>query len=87
MNNLLTKLIGDRKEWTRMEAAANALPADHRIVYGEMKSYMWRFTATDGIDIVAILADVLAEFEGAAAEGQRALAVTGDDVAAYRTPA
>ena len=83
MNNLLTKLIGDRKEWKRMEARANALPSDYRIVYREMKSYMWRFTADDGMDIVAILADVLAEFEGAAAEGKRALEVTGEDVAAY----
>ena len=83
MNNLLTKLIGDRKEWKRMEARANALPGDYRIVYGAMKSYMWRFTADDGMDIVAILADVLAEFEGAAADGKRALAVTGEDVAAY----
>ena len=39
------------------------LPRDYRIVYREMKSYMWRFTADDGMDIVAILADVLAEFE------------------------
>jgi DNA-binding ferritin-like protein (Dps family) len=59
------------------------LPSDYRIVYGEMKSYMWRFTADDGMDIVAILADVLAEFEGAAAARKRALQVTGEDVAAY----
>ena len=37
---------------------------------GEMKSYMWRFTADDGMDIVAILADVLAEFEGGCGRGQ-----------------
>ena len=83
MSNVMAKLIGDRKEWKRMEARANALPRDYRIVYGEMKSYLWRFTAGDGMDIVAILADVLAEFEAAAADGKRALEVTGEDVAAY----
>ena len=83
MSNLITKLIGDRKEWKRMEARANALPRDYRIVYSEMKSYMWRFTAGDGMDIVAILADVLADFEAAAADGKRVLEVTGEDVAAY----
>ncbi len=83
MNDVMTKLIGDRKEWKRMEARANALPRDYRIVYGEMKSYLWRFTAGDGMDIVAILADVLAEFEAAATDGKRALDVTGEDVAAY----
>jgi DNA-binding ferritin-like protein (Dps family) len=83
MSKLLTKLIGDKKEWKRMEARANALPRDYRIVYGEMKSYMWRFTASDGMDIVAILAGVLADFEAAAADGKRVLEVTGEDVAAY----
>jgi DNA-binding ferritin-like protein (Dps family) len=83
MRNLMTKLIGDKKEWKRMEARANALPRDYRVVYGEMKSYMWRFTAGDGMDIVAVLADVLAAFEAAAAEGRQVLDVTGEDVAAY----
>lgn len=83
MTNLLNKLIGDRKEWKRMEARAHALPRDFRIVYTEMKSYLWRFTAGDGMDIVAILADVLTDFEAAAAAGRRALEVTGTDVAAY----
>jgi DNA-binding ferritin-like protein (Dps family) len=83
MNNLLTKLIGDKREWKRMEARANALPHDYRVVYGAMKSYLWRFTSGDGMDIVAILADVLAEFEDAAAAGKPVLEVTGDDVAAY----
>ena len=83
MNNLLTKIIGDKKEWKAMEARARTLPRDYRVVYGEMKSYMWRFTASDGMDIVAILADVLAELEAAAAEGKPVLEVTGADVAAY----
>ncbi|HEY9388781.1 MAG TPA: DUF1048 domain-containing protein [Mycobacteriales bacterium] len=83
MNNIMTKLIGDRKEWKRMEARANALPCDYRIVYGEMKSYMWRFTTGDGMDIVAILREVLEEFEAGASGGRRALEVTGEDVAAY----
>jgi DNA-binding ferritin-like protein (Dps family) len=34
MTNLLTKILGDKKEWKAMEARANALPRDYRIVYG-----------------------------------------------------
>ena len=83
MIDLLTKLIGDKKDWKRMEARAAALPQDYRIVYGELKSYMWRFTAGDGMDIVDILRDVLGEFEAGAAEGRKVLDVTGPDVAAY----
>lgn len=83
MNNLLSKLIGDRKEWKRMEARAHALPRDYRTVYDAMKSYLWIFTAGDGMDIVEILKDVLTTFEAGAAEGKPVLAITGTDVAAY----
>jgi DNA-binding ferritin-like protein (Dps family) len=83
MSNLLTKILGDKKEWKAMEARANALPRDHQIVYGEMKSYMWRFTAGDGMDVVAILKDVLGLFETNAAQGNRVRDVTGKDVAAF----
>ncbi len=60
MENFLTKMLGDKKEWKRMEARADALPSDYRIVYGEIEKYMWRFTAgDDGMDIIGILKDLL----------------------------
>ncbi len=34
MSNLLTNILGDKKEWKAMEARANALPRGYRIVYG-----------------------------------------------------
>ena len=83
MTNILTRLIGDKKDWKRMEARAAELPADYRTVYGEMKSYMWRFTAGDGMDIVAILRDILDLFETEAAAGHSVLEVTGPDLAAF----
>lgn len=83
MNNILTRLIGDKKDWKRMEARAADLPADYRTVYAEMKSYMWPFTASDGMDIVAILRDILDLFETEAAAGRPVLDVTGNDLAAF----
>ena len=83
MSNFLTKILGDKKEWKAMEARANALPRDYRVVYGEMRSCMWRFTAGDGMDIVAILKQVLGLFETCAAQGKSVLDVTGEDVAAF----
>lgn len=83
MSNLLIKVLGDKKEWKAMEARASALPSDYRIVYGEMKAYLWRFTAGDGMDIVAILKDVLGLFETSATGGKPVLDVTGADVAAF----
>jgi DNA-binding ferritin-like protein (Dps family) len=83
MSNFLTKILGDKKEWKAMEARANVLPRGYRIVYDEMKSYMWRFTAGDGMDIVAVLKDVLWLFETSAAQGKSVLDVIGEDVAAF----
>jgi DNA-binding ferritin-like protein (Dps family) len=82
VSNILIKIFGDKKEWRAMEAHANALPRDYRIVYGEMKSYMWRFTTGDGMDNVALLKEVLGVFEASVAEGKSVLDVTGEDVAA-----
>ncbi|MGH1564934.1 DUF1048 domain-containing protein [Mumia sp. DW29H23] len=83
MSSFLTKIVGDKKQWKRMEARAAELPRDYRVVYAEIKKYLWRFTSGDGSDIVAILDDVLATFEAGAAEGKRVLEVTGEDVAAF----
>ena len=66
-----------------MEARAEKLPSDFRIVYGEIKNYMWQFTSGDGMDIVAIFNDLLALFETASADGRHALEVTGEDVAGF----
>lgn len=81
--DFLKKILGDKKEWRAMEARAQALPGDYRIVYTEMQKYLWKFTAGDGMEIIAILKDVLGLFETGAADGRRALEVTGEDVAAF----
>lgn len=83
MTSFLTKMIGDKKHWKRMEARAAALPSDYRSVYGAIKSYLWRFASGDGSDVVRILDDVLALFEDGAAEGKAVLEATGEDVAAF----
>ena len=83
MNNFLKKIIGDKKEWRRMEARAAALPRDYRIVYDEIKKYLFKFSAGSGMDTIAVLEDLLGLFETGAADGRRALDVTGEDVAAF----
>ncbi len=83
MKSFMTKIVGAKKEWKAMEARANALPHDFRIVYGEIKPYLWKFTIGDGKDIIAALNDVLGLFETSAAQGKRVLDVTGQDVAAF----
>lgn len=83
MINLLTRILGDKKEWKAMEARADALPRDYQAVYDEMKGYMWRFASGDGMAIIAVLKDVFGLFETSAAERKGVLDVTGEDVAAF----
>ena len=79
----LKKILGDKKHWRAMEARAAALPPDYRTVYTEIKSYVWKFTAGDGLDVIAMLDDLVGLFETGAADGRRVLEVTGQDVAAF----
>lgn len=83
MPRFLDRLIGNRKQWRAVQARAGALPHDYRIVYGEIKTYVWKFSAGNGLDTVAVLEDLLGLFETGAADGRRALEVTGEDVAAF----
>ena len=83
MSNFWAKVTGEKKEWRSMEARADALPRDYRIVYSKIKPYLFRFTTGDGMATVAVLKDVLAVFETSVAEGKAALDVTGEDVAAF----
>ena len=83
MSSSLTKVLADKKEWRSMEARADLLPRDYRIVYAEIKPYLFRFASGDGMGLVAVLRDVLALYETRAAEGTPVLVVTGEDVAAF----
>jgi len=83
MANFVTTLIGEKKDWKAMEARAHALPREYRVVYTELKTYLWRFASGEGREIVTVLKQVLALFEAGAAQGVGVLEVTGPDVAAF----
>jgi DNA-binding ferritin-like protein (Dps family) len=83
MTNFLTKIIGDKREWNNMQSRAKALPRDYQIVYNEIMQYMFMRSGGDGMDIIAILKDLLGLFESGAADGKRALEITGEDIAAF----
>lgn len=83
MTNFIKKMLGDKKQWRAMEARAAQLPRDYQVMYAEMQSYLWKFSAGSGMTTIAVLNDLLGLFEQGAADGRRALEVTGDDVAAF----
>ena len=80
MNDFLTKIIGDKKEWRAIEKRAKALPHDYRIAYEEIKHYLWTSSGITTIDAFRVLIDL---FEESAANGRQVLEITGNDVAAF----
>ncbi len=85
MNNLLQKFIGDleaKKEWKALEARANALPEEYRVVYAEIKHYVWH-GGTGTLDPTNMFKQLVDLLEEGAAKGKHALDITGDDVAAF----
>jgi DNA-binding ferritin-like protein (Dps family) len=80
MKNFLKKILGDKKEWNAMEARAKALPHDYQVVYHEIQHYIWKSSGQESIDVFKGLLDL---FEEGAANGRRALEITGDNVAAF----
>jgi DNA-binding ferritin-like protein (Dps family) len=83
MKEFFKKIIGDKKEWRAMERRAKALPEDYRVVYHEIMNYMFKFSAGGGMDLIAILRDLLDLFEQGVANGKDALEITGKDVAEF----
>lgn len=76
----IVRSIEDKKEWNAMEKRAKALPKDYKIVYEEIKHYMWKSSGLTSMDPFRVLIDL---FEESAANGKNVLAVTGSDVAAF----
>lgn len=83
MFNFLKKIIGDKREWRRMEARAKALPQDYQVVYREIMNYLFKFSAGSGLDTMDVLRDLLGLFEEGAANRKGVLEITGQDVATF----
>jgi len=83
MHDFWKTITGDKKEWNRMEARAKALPRDYLIVYGEIKKYMWNFSAGTGMDMLPIFRDLIELFETSVVDGRGVLEITGEDVATF----
>lgn len=79
MSDFLKKVLGDKKEWRAMEARAKTLPKDYRVVYDEIKPYMWK----RGKGSVELFNGLLDLFEEGVANGKSALEITGEDVATF----
>lgn len=83
MLDLIKKMIGDKKEYKKQMARAEALPEDYRFVFEKIHAYMWSFAGGDGSDMLKTQHELLELFEASAADGMHVLDVTGKDVAEF----
>ncbi|WBB77900.1 DUF1048 domain-containing protein [Micromonospora sp. WMMD882] len=75
-------IIEGRRQWRAHVARVRALPSDYRIVYQEMRRYLFKVGPIDLLD-GGLLPGIVDFFEEGVAAGKGVLAVTGADVAAF----
>ncbi|MGP0587721.1 DUF1048 domain-containing protein [Paenibacillus timonensis] len=83
MMEMFKKLIGDKKEYKMMMARVDALPEDYQYVFKKIQTYMWNFSAGNGMDMLHMQYELIDLFEAGAAEGRQVLEITGEDVASF----
>ena len=71
------------REWKAFEARAEALPADFRAAWDEIKGHLVPYSDFTGRNLMPILDGVLGLLEEAAADGQSPREVLGDDIAGF----
>lgn len=83
MQNIVKKMLNDKKEYRVQMARVAALPEDYRFVFEKSQAYMWSFAGGDGYDMLKTQYDLIDLFEAGAAQGKSVLDITGNDVADF----
>ncbi len=71
------------KEYKTFESRAKKLPADYQEAWEKIKANLWPHSDLTGRNLMPILDGVLGLLEEAAADGQSAVEVLGDDIKAF----
>lgn len=59
------------------------MPEDYQYVFKKIQTYMWNFSAGNGMDMLHMQYELIDLFEAGAAEGRQVLEITGEDVASF----
>ncbi len=81
MTNLLSKLIGEKKEYQEYQNEINQLPKDYSTMMKALESYMWNYAKGDGF--MKVLRAVLEMFQESASENVPINLVIGKDPVAF----
>lgn len=83
MFDMFKKMFGEKRKYRQMMARVKKLPEDYQFVFQKIQWYTWNFAGGDGMDMLKVHYGLIELFEIGAADGKRALEITGDDVAAF----
>lgn len=79
----IKKMIKEKRDYKHQMPRVEAMPEDYKFVFKKIQSYMWKFTAGAGYDMMEMHNDLVELFESGIANRKKVLEVTGDDVAAF----
>lgn len=68
------------REYKAFEARAEALPAEYRAAWGEIKAYLFPYTDFTGRNLMPILDSTLGLLEHTASDGQSVQEALGEDI-------
>lgn len=71
------------REWKAFEARAEALPADYRAAWEQIKAHLFPYGDFTGRNLMPIMGSALELLEESAADGQDIHQVLGDDIAGF----
>ncbi|WP_026875530.1 DUF1048 domain-containing protein [Jiangella gansuensis] len=71
------------RDWKAFEARADALPADYRAAWDQIKGHLFPYADFTGRNLTPILDGALGLLEETAADGQSVEEVLGDDIEGF----
>jgi DNA-binding ferritin-like protein (Dps family) len=71
------------REWKALEVRAEALPADYRAAWEQIKAHLLPYSGFTGRNLTPILDGALGLLEETAADGQSIRSVLGDDIKGF----
>jgi DNA-binding ferritin-like protein (Dps family) len=71
------------RDWKAFEVRAEALPADYRVAWEQVKVHLFPYSGLTGRNLMPMLDSALEFLEGTAADGRNIHEVLGDDIKGF----
>ena len=80
MNNVIAKVVGDKRQWRRHRARTRELPKSYRVALEALERYLMHAgPGGDGADAATMFDDLLDLFEQSAANSTPIREIVGED--------